>query len=203
MVCLGGYGTHWVPSLNLDELCGMLWDMARYHNYDVRSPYNRDAALWVANQTGLHLPDRRPPAARPPAPRSAGSSPIDTRRDRADRRSRTAAPAAAGLEGGSVRRVRPQVRRPTSTRSRRRGPDHRPSPTSIGSSSSSPEPAPVLAARRRRTRRSCSSIDESGSSPSRIHIESRRRPATDQQLRHRQKGPDDVEKRLVIGRNGD
>src|SRR5947209_19921564 len=61
MVCLGGYGTHWVPSLNLDELCGMLWDMARYHNYDVRSPYNREAALWVANQSSFSFPiDPRP-----------------------------------------------------------------------------------------------------------------------------------------------
>jgi ubiquitin-protein ligase len=61
MVCLGGYGTHWVPSLQLDELCNMLWDMARYHNYDVRSPYNRDAALWVANQTSFTFPiDPRP-----------------------------------------------------------------------------------------------------------------------------------------------
>src|SRR3954467_12898703 len=56
MVCLGGYGTHWVPSLNLDELCGMLWDMARFHNYDIRSPYNREAALWVANQTAFLFP---------------------------------------------------------------------------------------------------------------------------------------------------
>jgi len=61
MVCLGGYGTHWVPSVQLDELCMMLWDMARYHNYDIRSPYNRDAALWVANQTGFLFPtDHRP-----------------------------------------------------------------------------------------------------------------------------------------------
>ncbi len=61
MVCLGGYGTHWVPSLNLDELCGMLWDMARFHNYDIRSPYNREAALWVANQTTFLFPlDPRP-----------------------------------------------------------------------------------------------------------------------------------------------
>jgi len=61
MVCLGGYGTHWVPSLNLDELCGMLWDMARFHNYDIRSPYNREAALWVANQTSFRFPlDARP-----------------------------------------------------------------------------------------------------------------------------------------------
>ncbi len=61
MVCLGGYGTHWVPSVQLDELCLMLWDMARYHNYDIRSPYNRDAALWVANQTSILFPtDARP-----------------------------------------------------------------------------------------------------------------------------------------------
>ena len=61
LVCLGGYGTHWVPSLQLDELCAMLWDMARYHNYDIRSPYNRDAALWAANQTTYPFPtDHRP-----------------------------------------------------------------------------------------------------------------------------------------------
>lgn len=61
LVCLGGYGTHWVPSLQLDELCVMLWDMARFHNYDLRSPYNRDAALWAANQTAFLFPvDPRP-----------------------------------------------------------------------------------------------------------------------------------------------
>jgi ubiquitin-protein ligase len=61
MVCLGGYGTHWVPSVQLDELCGMLWDMARYQNYDIRSPYNREAALWVASQTTYLFPtDERP-----------------------------------------------------------------------------------------------------------------------------------------------
>jgi hypothetical protein len=61
LICLGGYGTHWVPSLHLDDLCIMLWDMARYHNYDIRSPYNRDAALWAANQTAFSFPtDPRP-----------------------------------------------------------------------------------------------------------------------------------------------
>src|SRR5947199_2593706 len=88
MVCLGGYGTHWVPSLNLDELCGMLWDMARYHNYDIRSPYNREAALWVANQSTFRFPtDQRPlrdlraalgrvdAAASPPAATPAPVSP--------------------------------------------------------------------------------------------------------------------------------
>ena len=61
LVCLGGYNTHWVPSLQLDELCEMLWDMARYHNYDIRSPYNREAALWAANQSTFAFPmDHRP-----------------------------------------------------------------------------------------------------------------------------------------------
>src|SRR5262249_31887751 len=61
MVCLGGYGTHWVPSVQLDELCTMLWDMLRYHNYDIRSPYSRDAALWVAQQQLIRFPtDGRP-----------------------------------------------------------------------------------------------------------------------------------------------
>ena len=61
MVCLGAYGTHWVPSLALDELCVMLWDMARYQNYDIRSPYNREAAQWAANQSSFRFPmDPRP-----------------------------------------------------------------------------------------------------------------------------------------------
>ena len=61
VVCLGGYGTHWVPSLNLDELCTMLWDMVRYKNYDIESPYNREAALWAKTQQTYQLPvDARP-----------------------------------------------------------------------------------------------------------------------------------------------
>jgi ubiquitin-protein ligase len=61
MVCLGAYGTHWVPSLALDELCIMLWDMARFQNYGIRSPYNREAAQWAANQATFRFPmDARP-----------------------------------------------------------------------------------------------------------------------------------------------
>ena len=61
MVCLGGYGTYWVPSLNLDELCDMLWDMIRYENFDVTSPYNREAADWAASQKQYQFPvDPRP-----------------------------------------------------------------------------------------------------------------------------------------------
>lgn len=56
VVCLGGYGTNWVPSLQLDELCVMLWDMIRYQNYDVESPYNREAALWAKQQKDFLLP---------------------------------------------------------------------------------------------------------------------------------------------------
>jgi hypothetical protein len=61
VVCLGGYGTHWVPSVSLDELCHMLWDMIRYENFDVESPYNREAAAWAKTQTRFRFPiDPRP-----------------------------------------------------------------------------------------------------------------------------------------------
>jgi hypothetical protein len=61
IVCLGGYSTHWVPSLQLDELCTMLWDMIRFANFDVDSPYNREAAQWAREQTVYELPvDHRP-----------------------------------------------------------------------------------------------------------------------------------------------
>src|SRR5688572_28266002 len=61
VVCLGGYGTYWVPSLALDELCSMLWDMIRYQNFDETSPYNREAAAWAKHQTYFQLPiDARP-----------------------------------------------------------------------------------------------------------------------------------------------
>ncbi len=56
VVCLGGYGTHWVPSLTLSEMCTMLWDMIRYKNFDSESPYNREAALWAKQQTDFVFP---------------------------------------------------------------------------------------------------------------------------------------------------
>ena len=56
VVCLGGYGTHWVPSLTLDEMATMLWDMIRYKNFDTESPYNRDAALWAKMQSDYKFP---------------------------------------------------------------------------------------------------------------------------------------------------
>ena len=78
MVCLGGYGTYWVPSLNLDELCEMLWEMIRYANYDVTSPYNRDAADWAAAQRQYKFPldprpirDRVAQVSAPPKPEPA------------------------------------------------------------------------------------------------------------------------------------
>lgn len=92
VVCLGGYGTYWVPSLSLDELCTMLWDMIRYENFDETSPYNREAAAWAKNQTFYSLPiDRRPlrdklasahveeqllPLPRPKAKPPSGTSPF-------------------------------------------------------------------------------------------------------------------------------
>lgn len=56
VVCLGGYGTHWVPSLTLDEMSTMLWDMIRYKNFDIQSPYNREAALWARDQRAYSFP---------------------------------------------------------------------------------------------------------------------------------------------------
>ncbi|QEG24643.1 ubiquitin-conjugating enzyme E2 [Mariniblastus fucicola] len=56
VVCLGGYGTHWVPSLTLDEMSTMLWDMIRYKNFDIQSPYNRDAASWARDQRQFSFP---------------------------------------------------------------------------------------------------------------------------------------------------
>lgn len=71
VVCLGGYGTHWVPSLNLDELCEMLWDMIRYANFDVNSPYNRDAATWAKLRREHQFPvDPRPIRDRLAAPQA-------------------------------------------------------------------------------------------------------------------------------------
>jgi ubiquitin-protein ligase len=61
VVCLGGYGTHWVPSLTLSELCTMLWDIIRYKNFNIDSPYNREAAEWARTQTAYQFPlDPRP-----------------------------------------------------------------------------------------------------------------------------------------------
>jgi len=56
VVCMGGYGSNWVPSLTLDEMITMLWDMIRYKNFDSDSPYNREAAAWVQQQTDFQLP---------------------------------------------------------------------------------------------------------------------------------------------------
>lgn len=60
-VCLGGFSSHWVPGLMLDQLCEMLWDMMRYANVNPTSPYNREAALWLASQKSFRFPlDPRP-----------------------------------------------------------------------------------------------------------------------------------------------
>lgn len=61
VVCLGAYGQHWAPSVTLEELVGMLWDMVRYANFDVDSPYNREAAVWAKTVDKSRFPlDARP-----------------------------------------------------------------------------------------------------------------------------------------------
>ena len=59
MVCLGGYGTHWVPSVQLDELCNMLWDMVAVSQLRHPQPVQPGCRLWVASQTTI-LFHRRP-----------------------------------------------------------------------------------------------------------------------------------------------
>lgn len=60
MICLGGYTNDWVPGLALDRLCGMIWDVIRWENFDPRSPYNIKAARWANTQTDFRFPlDRR------------------------------------------------------------------------------------------------------------------------------------------------
>ena len=56
VVCMGGYGSNWVPSLTLDEMITMLWHMIRYKNFDSDSPYNREAAAWTQSQTDFKFP---------------------------------------------------------------------------------------------------------------------------------------------------
>jgi hypothetical protein len=61
VVCLGAYGQHWAPSVTLEELVSMLWDMIRYVNFDVDSPYNREAAIWAKTVEPRRFPlDPRP-----------------------------------------------------------------------------------------------------------------------------------------------
>jgi hypothetical protein len=80
-VCLGGYTTHWVPSLKLAELCEMLWEMLRYANFDTRNPFNPQAAAWARKQKTHTFPldDRflrdRLSGARPPPSRDAVPGP--------------------------------------------------------------------------------------------------------------------------------
>jgi ubiquitin-protein ligase len=74
LVCLGGYSTHWVPSLRLDDLCLMLWDMIRYRNFDISSPYNRVAAEWAKTQRHFILPLDPRPLRIPANPESSDES---------------------------------------------------------------------------------------------------------------------------------
>jgi ubiquitin-protein ligase len=139
MVCLGGYGTHWVPSLNLDELCGMLWDMARFHNYDIRSPYNRESALWVANQTAYLFPlDARPLRdLRAALGRiESGSNPASTAPDAAVPTSTKTSPARSDSPGSKAARYLEFMRR------RQGGPQA--STSSVPPSNSAPSSTPAL-----------------------------------------------------------
>jgi ubiquitin-protein ligase len=105
VVCLGGYGTHWVPSLTLSEMSTMLWDMIRYKNFDTESPYNREAALWAKQQTEFKFPiDSR--SIRDRVSGQSGKPPLDPERlvtrivDRSPNRSSAVETGIEILESG-------------------------------------------------------------------------------------------------------
>lgn len=121
VVCLGGYQTNWVPSLKLDELCQMLWDMVRFANYDVESPYNREAALW-AKQVAVRFPlDDRPlrdqvgERARTPSEPQGANAPVskdvlDAGRTPSDAEARESATTGGG--DANTGTAQPMVREP-------------------------------------------------------------------------------------------
>lgn len=108
VVCLGGYGTHWVPSLTLDEMSTMLWDMIRYENYDIQSPYNREAALWARDQNKFKFPldgrDIRDRLNTPPIEFRAPPSSSDSKTDSAN--SNTKKATVIGAIGNLAERFR-------------------------------------------------------------------------------------------------
>jgi ubiquitin-protein ligase len=110
VVCLGGYGTYWVPSLALDELCTMLWDMIRYENFDEKSPYNREAAAWAKNQTFFRLPiDSRP--LRDKLASRASEDLLPRLEPLVERSNGSSRPADGGLPFSSLASPRPMVAR--------------------------------------------------------------------------------------------
>ena len=61
MVCLGDTARTGCRASSSTSCASCSGTWLRYHNYDIRSPYNRDAALWVASQTTFLFPtDPRP-----------------------------------------------------------------------------------------------------------------------------------------------
>jgi len=55
-VCLGNYFSEWSPAAGVVGICGILWDMARWANFNINSPYNGDAAMWFRHQTKYRFP---------------------------------------------------------------------------------------------------------------------------------------------------
>jgi hypothetical protein len=51
-VCLGVLMHRYMPGLGLAYIVRMLRDIAQYRNYDMFSPYNRDAADWAMSDAG-------------------------------------------------------------------------------------------------------------------------------------------------------
>ena len=74
MVCLGGYGTHWVPSVQLDELCIMLWDMVALPQLRHSKPLQPRCRALGRESDDVSVSDRCPAAPRPASLTRAGGS---------------------------------------------------------------------------------------------------------------------------------
>lgn len=55
-VCLGSYFSEWSPAAGVVGICGILWDMARWANFNINSAYNGSAAEWYRTQTKYKFP---------------------------------------------------------------------------------------------------------------------------------------------------
>ncbi len=128
MVCLGGYGTHWVPSVQLDELCIMLWDMGALQQLRHQEPVQPRCGALGGEPDQVSVPDRSQVAPRQASIPGSGSNGPGTRfhgpeTTTAGRRQRARECSGPGWSRGTS--ANPRVRESISCRA-----DQRPKPGS-------------------------------------------------------------------------
>ena len=107
MVCLGGYGTHWVPSVQLDELCVDALGHGPVPQLRHSQPLQPRCRALGRQPDDVSVPDRRAAAPRPAgAPHRAG----------ADRAAKSRHRRELGLSAEPARAVRGSAASPTTRR---------------------------------------------------------------------------------------